>query len=314
METKNSTYVTEFVLSVFTDNQKLQVLFFVLFLLVYIVTMLGNICIIVLVSISPHLHNPMYFFISNLSFSDFWYSSSVAPKLLVNLLSKRSTIPYSGCVVQMYFFASLATTESLLLSAMAYDRYIAICNPLLYPAIMTRRVCMQMVAAAYFGGFLQSAIQTCCTFSLSFCASNVISQFYCDIPPLLKLSCTSTYVNEVVIFVCGSFTSVGCLSIILVSYFYILSNVMSRRFKESSSKAFSTCVSHLIVIAMFYGTILFMYFRPTSSYSLEQDKVASIFYTLVIPMLNPLIYSMRNKDIKTVMLKAIRRKQFLDFN
>ncbi|XP_069086095.1 olfactory receptor 5AP2-like [Pleurodeles waltl] len=303
----NNTSVNEFILSVFTDDPRVKVVLFVLFLLIYILTLVGNVCIVVLVTITSRLHNPMYFFIGNLSFSDFWYSSSVVPKMLVNLMSRERTISYSGCVVQMYFFASLATTESLLLSAMAYDRYIAICNPLIYQVFMSRRFCVQLATVAFFGGFLQSAIQTGCTFSLSFCASNIISQFYCDIPPLLKLSCSSTYVNEVVIFVCGSFTSVGCLSVILISYIYILSNVMNIKFKGGRTKAFSTCISHLIVVSLFYGTILFMYFRPTSAYSLEQDKVASVFYTVVIPMLNPLIYSMRNKDIKQGIRKVIRR-------
>ncbi|XP_078508690.1 olfactory receptor 5AP2-like [Lissotriton helveticus] len=307
MTTINNTSVNEFILSVFTDDPRVKIVFFVLFLLIYIVTLVGNACIMVLVTVTSHLHNPMYFFIGNLSFSDFWYSSSVAPKMLVNLLSKERTISYSGCVVQMYFFAALATTESLLLSAMAYDRYIAICNPLIYQVVMSQRFCVLLAAVAFFGGFLQSAIQTGCTFSLSFCASNLISQFYCDIPPLLKLSCSSTYINEVVIFVCGSFTSVGCLSVILISYIYILSNVMNVKFKGGRTKAFSTCVSHLIIVSLFYGTILFMYFRPTSAYSLEQDKVASVFYTVVIPMLNPLIYSMRNKDIKEAIGKVIRR-------
>ncbi|XP_029431456.1 olfactory receptor 1020-like [Rhinatrema bivittatum] len=306
--TISDSLVTEFIFLGLTDVPEIQILLFLLFLLIYIITLLGNIGIIMITRITPHLQTPMYFFLSNLSFIDLCYSSTITPKLLENLLVEVKSISFIGCIVQLYVFASMATIESLLLSVMAYDRYVAICNPLLYTVTITKRICIQLVCAAFLGGFLQSAIQTGFTFRLSYCGSNEIKHFYCDIPPLLKLSCSDTLINEIVIFICGSFTSLGCLLVILMSYAYIISSILRIHSTEGRCKIFSTCGSHLLVVILFYATILFTYFRPTSTYSLSRDRVVSVFYTVVIPMLNPLIYSLRNQEVKDSMRTVIKRK------
>ncbi|XP_069083498.1 olfactory receptor 5AR1-like [Pleurodeles waltl] len=307
MRRENLTLVMEFHLSIFTDDPKLHVILFVLFLLVYIITVLGNACIIVLIKTASHLHTAMYFFICNLSLVDLCYSSAIVPKMLCNFLSEKRTISFFGCAAQLFWVCCCATIESLLLAVMAYDRYSAICNPLLYVVIMNKNVCTQLAVVAYLGGLIQAVIQTSYTFTLPFCMSNKISHFFCDLPPLWKLSCSDTTINQVVVFVLGSITSVGCVTIILVSYAYIISHVVRSQIRDGHWKAFSTCTSHLTCVCMFYGTILFMYFRPKSSYSLDQDKVASVFYTVVIPMINPLIYSLRNTDMKEAMKTTIRR-------
>ncbi|XP_030077825.1 olfactory receptor 1020-like [Microcaecilia unicolor] len=307
----NQTSLTEFILIGFTNYQAHhQTLFFVLFFIIYLTTVLGNTGILVVIQLDPCFYTPMYFFLQNLSFLDLCYSSVVAPKMLVNLLAKSKTISYNGCATQLFFFSSLGSTECLLLSVMAYDRYVAICNPLLYAVIMTRRVCIHLVAASYFLGALQSIIQTSCTFRLSYCKSNVINHFYCDVPPLLKLSCTDTFTNEIAIFVCAAMVGGVSLLIILLSYSYIISTILKICSIEGRYKAFSTCASHFTCVIFFYGTVLFMYLRPSSSYSLTQDRVASLFYTVVIPMLNPLIYSFRNQEVKNYVRKMTCRRIF----
>uniref|UniRef100_A0A8C3W3Q8 Olfactory receptor n=1 Tax=Catagonus wagneri TaxID=51154 RepID=A0A8C3W3Q8_9CETA len=298
MEAENCTMFTEFTFLGLSSREDVQKGLFVLFLLVYGVTVVANLGMILLIQMEPRLHTPMYYFLSNLSFSDICYSSSVSPKMLADFLSEQKRIPYNLCAVQMYLFGTFADVECLMLAVMAYDRYVAICNPLLYTVAMSNRVCTQLVAVAYIVGLVDSAIHTCCTFRLSFCNSNVINHFFCDIPPLLALSCSDTSINEIVMF-----TFIGCVvgcSIItvLLSYSYILTTILRMNSAEGRRKAFSTCASHLTTVAVFHGTLLFMYFRPSSSYSMDMDKMASVFYTVVIPMLNPLIYSLRNKDVK----------------
>ncbi|XP_030046142.1 olfactory receptor 1020-like [Microcaecilia unicolor] len=304
----NCTSATAFILLGFIDLAKFQSLIFLGFLVMYLVTVLGNTGIIGVIRKSPCLHTPMYFFISHLSFLDLCYSTVIAPKTLVNLVKEDKTITVLGCALQMFIFITLCTTECLLLGAMAYDRYVAICSPLLYPVIMSKRFCIQLVAAAYIVGSLQSLLQTGCTFRLSYCGSHSINHFYCDIPPLLKISSTDTFVNEMVLFICGSVTDMSSITIILVSYTYILSTILRIRSAEGRRKAFSTCASHLTAVTLFYGTIFFMYLRPPSSYSQTQDRAVSVVYTQVIPMLNPLIYSLRNKDVKSALRKVISVK------
>ncbi|XP_029430865.1 olfactory receptor 1019-like isoform X1 [Rhinatrema bivittatum] len=307
MDSWNQSYVTEFILLGLTDNPKLQIILFVLFLLFYIITVLGNIGIIIVTRLDPRLQTPMYFFLNNLSFLDLCYATVISPQALANFLSKRKVISRLGCGVQMFFFAGSVTTECFFLGVMAYDRYVAICNPLLYTVIMNRRVCIQLISGAYAGGYLNSLIHTICTFRLPFCESNQINHFFCDVPPLLKLSCADTHMNEVMMFILGGFAEMSSLTIILVSYTYIISAILKIRSSEGRYKAFSTCGSHLICVTLFYGTIIFMYLRPRSSYVMDQDRVASVFYAVVIPMLNPLIYSLRNKEVTNALKKAVHK-------
>lgn len=307
---KNQTEVTEFILLGLSDNSDLQVVLFGLFLIIYMTTMVGNLGMVLLIKIDPCLHTPMYFFLSSLSFVDASYSSSVTPKMLVNLVAESKAISFKGCAAQFYFFGSFLGTECFLLAMMAYDRYAAIWNPLLYPVLMSGRICFLLVATSFLAGFENAAIHAGMTFRLSFCSSNKINHFYCDTPPLLKLSCSDTHINSIVIMAFSSFIVITCVMIVLISYLCILIAILRIPSLEGRHKAFSTCASHLMAVTILFGTILFMYLRPTSSYSMEQDKIVSVFYTVVIPMLNPLIYSVKNKDVKEA-LKKVLHKQIL---
>ncbi|XP_074985098.1 olfactory receptor-like protein OLF2 [Caretta caretta] len=305
MEKGNHSMVTEFVLSGLTDRPELQVPLFVLFLVIYIVTLVGNLGMIVLIKIDSRLHTPMYFFLGHLSFSDLCYSSIISPRMLLNFLAESKRISYNACAVQMYLFSTFGHVDCLLLAVMAYDRYVAICNPLLYTVTMSRWLCHQLVAGVYAVGLLDSMVHTVFTFRLSFCNSNAINHFLCDVPPVLLLSCSDTRVNEIVMFASTGCLVVSSIVIILLSYTYIIITILRIRSAEGRRKAFSTCTSHLTTVAMFHGSLLFMYFRPSTSYSLDTDKIASVFYTVVIPMLNPLIYSLRNKEVKDAHWKVM---------
>ncbi|XP_036041592.1 olfactory receptor 1020-like [Onychomys torridus] len=305
MTFENFTVFTEFIFLGLSSRQDVQQALFVFFFLIYGLTVIANLGMVLLIKMDPRLHTPMYYFLSNLSFCDVCYSSTVSPKMLADFLSGQKRITYNLCAVQMYFFGAFADVECLMLAVMAYDRYVAICNPLLYTIAMSKKVCIQLVTIAYAVGLVDSAIHTCCTFRLSFCNSNVINHFFCDIPPLLALSCSDTSINEIVMF-----TFIGCvvgcsIVTVLLSYCCIIGTICKMNSAEGRHKAFSTCASHLTAVAIFHGTLLFMYFRPSSSYSMDTDKMASVFYTVVIPMLNPLIYSLRNKDVKGALKKAI---------
>ncbi|XP_037374362.1 olfactory receptor-like protein OLF2 [Talpa occidentalis] len=308
MAAENCTVFTEFIFVGLSGRQDVQQGLFVFFLLVYGITVIANLGMILLIKVDSRLHTPMYYFLSNLSICDICYSSSVSPKILADFLSEQKRIPYNFCAMQMYFWVAFADVECLMLAVMAYDRYVAICNPLLYTVAMSRRLCTQLVAITYVAGMVDSAIHTCFTFRLSFCNSNIINHFFCDIPPLLGLSTSDTSINEILLFTFGSFI-LGCSIItVFLSYSYIIITIMKMSSAEGRHKAFSTCASHLVSVAIFHGTLLYMYFRPSSSYSMDTDKVTSVFYTVVIPMLNPLIYSLRNKDVKDALKKAIRTK------
>ncbi|CAM4680232.1 unnamed protein product, partial [Lepidochelys kempii] len=281
MEEGNHSEVTEFILSGLTDRLELQVPLFMVFLLIYGITLVGNGGMILLIRIDPQLHTPMYFFLRNLSFCDLCYSSTISPKMLLNFFAERKSISYTACAVQMYLFVSFVDAECLLLAVMAYDRYVAICNPLLYTVTMSRQLCKQLVAGVCAVGVVDSMIHTCCTFRLSFCSSNIISHFFCDIPPLLALSCSGTRINEIVVF-----AFIGCILVssfvtVFLSYVYIISTILQIRSAEGQQKAFSTCTFHLTAVVIFYGTQLFMYLRPPSRYSMDMDKITSVFYTLV---------------------------------
>ncbi|XP_062951698.1 olfactory receptor 5I1-like [Cynocephalus volans] len=307
MELENGTVKTEFFLLGFSDHPELQSLLFAVFLSIYSVTLVGNLGMILLITVSSHLHTPMYFFLCMLSFIDACYSSVIAPKLLVNLVSDGKAISYNGCAAQLYFFCSLVDTESFLLAAMAYDRYIAICNPLLYTVIMSKRVCCQLAIGAYLSGTLSSIIHTTNTFQLSFC-SKEINHFFCDISPLFSLSCNDTYMHDIILVVFASLVEAICLLAVLLSYMRIVAAILKTGSAEGRKKGFSTCASHLIVVTIYHGTLIFIYLRPSTDHSLDTDKVTSVFYTLIIPMLNPLIYSLRNKDVKNAFRKIISRK------
>ncbi|XP_028370816.1 olfactory receptor 1052-like [Phyllostomus discolor] len=308
MTIENCTVFTDFILLGLSGRRDVQQGLFVLFLLVYGLTVIANLGMIVLISMDPRLHTPMYYFLSNLSFCDVCYSSSVSPKMLADFLSQQKKIVYNLCMVQMFFFGVFAAVDCVLLSVMAYDRYVAICNPLLYTVTMSRRVCIQLVASAYTAGFMDSTIFTYCTTRLSFCKSKIINHFFCDVPPLLALSTSDTTTTETAMTISCSCIVGSSVITVFLSYSYIINTILRMKSAAGRCKAFSTCTSHLTAVAILYGTLFFMYFRPSSSYSMDTDKVASVFYAVVIPMLNPLIYSLRNKDVKGALKRAVGTK------
>ncbi|XP_004688867.1 PREDICTED: olfactory receptor 8D4-like [Condylura cristata] len=309
MGMRNKSTVTEFLLSGLSDQPELQLPLFFLFLGIYIATIVGNLGMISIIGLSPQLHIPMYYFLSSLSFIDFCYSTIIIPKMLVGILSKDKTISYFGCNIQFFLFCVCAISECYMLAVMAYDRYVAICSPLLYNVIMSRRVCSLLVAAVFSVGFTLAMVFEGCLLSLDFCGLNVIKikHYYCDIVPLMKLSCSSTYIDELLIFVFGGFNMVTTSVTIIISYIFILSSILRIQSKEGRSKAFSTCGSHLTAVLIFYGSLMSIYLKPASSSSAIQEKVTSVFYTIVIPMLNPLIYSLRNKEVQNAVIKLLKR-------
>uniref|UniRef100_A0A8D2B117 Olfactory receptor n=1 Tax=Sciurus vulgaris TaxID=55149 RepID=A0A8D2B117_SCIVU len=311
MRLKNVTEVTMFVLMGFTDDSNLQVFLFLLFLAIYLFTLIGNLGLVLLVIEDFRLHNPMYYFLSVLSFLDACYSTVVTPKMLVNFLAENKSISFLGCATQMLLFVTLGTTECFLLAAMAYDRYVAIYNPLLYSVSMSPRVYVPLIVASYVGGISHATIHTVATFRLSFCGSNEIRHVFCDIPPLLAISCSDTHTNQLLLFYfVGSIEIIVTILIVLISYGFILLAILKMHSAEGRRKVFSTCGSHLTGVSIYHGTILFMYVRPSSSYALDHDMIVSIFYTIVIPMLNPIIYSLRNKDVKEAVKKLSERNWF----
>ncbi|XP_045414073.1 olfactory receptor 5B12-like [Lemur catta] len=308
---ENSTEVNEFRLLVLTDTPELQVPLFVMFTLVYLITLIGNLGMIVLILLDSRLHTPMYFFLSNLSLADCVYSSAVTPKVMLGLLTGDKVISYGGCVAQMFFFVAFASVDCFLLAVMAYDRHAAVCKPLHYTTTMTTSVCTHMVMGCYVWGFVESAIHTGFTFRLSFCHSNVVHHFFCDIPPILALSCSDIYMNEIVLFILAAFNVAFALIVILTSYLFILIAILRMRSAEGQKKAFSTCASHLTAVTIFYGTVIFMYLQPSSSHSMDNDQMASVFYTIIIPMLNPIVYSLRNKEVNNAFKKAMEKMKTL---
>ncbi|XP_049713342.1 olfactory receptor 8D4-like [Elephas maximus indicus] len=308
LDMKNHSTVAEFLLSGLTDQPELQLPLFCLFLGIYLVTVVGNLGMISIIGLNSQLHMPMYYFLSNLSFIDVSYSSVVTPKMLAGFLRRDKAISYNGCMTQLFFSCIFVISECYMLAAMAYDCYVAICSPLLYNVIMSPQVCSLLVAAVFSIGFMDAVIHTGCILRLPFCDSDIISHYFCDIVPLIKLSCSSTYIDELLIFIIGAFNMVATSLTIIISYAFILSSILHIHSKEGRSKAFSTCGSHLTAVLIFYGSLMSMYLKPASNSSLTQEKVSSVFYTTVIPMLNPLIYSLRNKDVKNILVKLLRRK------
>ncbi|NXS93368.1 O1052 protein, partial [Jacana jacana] len=300
----NHTPVTQFVLLGLTSQPKRQVPLFLLFLLIYLLTLMGNLGLMALIRANPRLHTPMYFFLCNLSLVDLCYSSVFSPKLLVGFWLEKKTVSYSACFAQHFFFLLFVTTEVFLLAVMAYDRYAAICNPLLYATSMSQRVCVQLVAGSYVGGVLNSLIQTCCLLPLPFCGPNVINHYFCDTNPLLKLTCSDNRLNELLLVTFNGAISMSALFIIIISYLCILSSILRIRSAQGRHKAFSTCASHLLTVTLFYVPAGLSHMQPASKYSLEMEKVTAVFYTLLVPMLNPLIYSLRNKEVKEALRRA----------
>ncbi|NXT76845.1 O10C1 protein, partial [Zapornia atra] len=296
--TGNKTSAMVFVILGFSHRPDMKVVFFILFLCIYIATVLGNLLILLVINMDPVLHTPMYFFLRNLSFLEICYTSVTLPRVMVNLLSSDASISLAGCAAQMYFFLFFGATECCLLAAMAYDRYQAICNPLHYMDIMNKKVCMQLAAFSWICGNLVALGHTAFIFSLPFCGSNVIDHFFCEIQPVLMLVCADTYWNELQIILAAAFVILMPFLLILVSYSLIISTILRIRSAKGRYKAFSTCFSHLTVVTLFYGTAVFIYIRPKSSYSLDVDKVLSLFYSVVTPILNPVIYSLRNREVK----------------
>ncbi|XP_072494378.1 olfactory receptor 5B21-like [Notamacropus eugenii] len=306
----NSTAVTEFILFGLTDNPKLHLPLFLVFLFIYLLTLVGNLGMMVLIYSDSRLHTPMYFFLCNLSFVDVGYSSAVAPKVAASLYSGNKVISYSECATQFFFFVGFCTSECYILAAMAYDRHAAVCKPLHYTTTMTTSVCICLVITSYTFGFFNAFIHAGETFSLSFCNSNVVHHFFCDIPPLLALSCSDTHILELISFFVIGFNVLFTLLVILISYLFISISILRMHSAEGRQKAFSTCASHLTAVSIFYGALIFMYLQPGSSHSMDTDKIASVFYTMVIPMLNPMIYSLRNKEVKNAVIKMIKQVKF----
>ncbi|XP_036049407.1 olfactory receptor 150-like [Onychomys torridus] len=310
MEERNISMVTEFILSGLTDQSELQLPLFLLFLGIYLFTVLGNLGMIILILLSSHLHTPMYFFLSSLSFIDLCYSTVITPKMLVSLVGKKNVISYEECMTQLYFFLAFVISECHMLAAMAYDRYVAICNPLLYNVTMSYQVCSWMVGGVYGMGIIGAAVHTFCMLRVVFCKANIINQYFCDLFPLMEIACSSTFVNEVVLLCLSAFNIFIPTLIILGSYIFIIVSILHIKSTEGRFKAFSTCSSHFSAVAVFFGSLAFVYLQPLSVSSKDKGKVSSVFYTTVVPMLNPMIYSLRNKDVKLALSKLFQKKKF----
>ncbi|XP_004433337.1 PREDICTED: olfactory receptor 1E1-like [Ceratotherium simum simum] len=311
MTGRNQTIISDFLLLGLPIEPEQQNLFYALFLAMYLTTILGNLLIIFLIRLDSHLHTPMYLFLSSLSFSDICFSSVTIPKLLQNMQSQVSSIPYAECLTQMYFFLFFADLESFLLVAMAYDRYVAICFPLRYTTIVSPKLCLSLVVLSWVLTTFHAMLHTLLMARLCFCADNVIPHFFCDMSALLNLSCSDTRVNELVIFIMGGLILVVPFLLIILSYARIVSSIFNIPSARGVHKAFSTCGSHLSVVLLFYGTVIGLYLCPSSSNSTVKEIVLGMMYTVVTPMLNPFIYSLRNRDIKGALRRVFHKKKIL---
>ncbi|XP_074130825.1 olfactory receptor 5D18-like [Sminthopsis crassicaudata] len=294
-----------FILLGFSDYPEFQIPFFLIFLTIYIITVMGNLGMIAIIIMNPKLHTPMYFFLKHLSFVDFCSSTVVAPKLLENLVAKDRTVSISICITQFFFFATYALTDTFMLAVMAYDRFVAICNPLLYMTIMSQKRCVLLVVAAYSWGTLFSLVFTYSLLTLSFCGTNIIDNFVCDYSGILYAACSDKHFSELILFIVTNFNMLSTLMVIISSYVFIFVTVMKMHSARARHKAFSTCASHLTAVGVFYGTILFLYCIPNTKSSWFTAKLGSVFYAVVIPMLNPLIYSLRNNEVKEILRKLM---------
>ncbi|XP_067426136.1 olfactory receptor 2A12-like [Emydura macquarii macquarii] len=305
----NQTSVTEFLLLGLSSDPKMRFFLFWLFSVIYTITLAGNGIILVLIWMDSRLHTPMYFFLSQLSCVDICYTSSTVPQMLANFLRPRKTISLASCAAQMYLFLVLATTECMLLAEMAYDRYVAICRPLHYTLLMNRGVCIKLAVASWTCGLILPVVHTVLTWKLPFCGPSLIHHFFCEMPAVLKLACADTRLVETVTLAGCLFTLLTPISFISFSYIRILAAILRIRSADKQRKAFSTCSSHLAVVVLFYGSAMFMYMRPGSSHSAAQDKMISLFYSVITPMFNPMIYSLRNKEVKGALVKVLQKSR-----
>nr|XP_008505501.1 PREDICTED: putative olfactory receptor 2B8 [Equus przewalskii] len=305
MEQKNGSSFTGFILLGFSDRPQLELVLFVVLLIFYIFTLLGNTTIIALSHLDPHLHTPMYFFLSNLSFLDLCYTTSIVPQLLVNLRGTDKSISFAGCVVQLFISLGLGCTECILLGVMAFDRYVAVCRPLHYTVIVHPRLCVLMASASWLFGVTNSLLQTVLIFRLPLCGRNKLDHFLCEIPALLKLACTDITMIQSEIFFVGALDLLSPVAFIMFSYGRIIRAILRIKSAAGQRKAFGMCGSHLTVVTLFYGTAIYAYLQPSNNYSQDQGKFISLFYTIVTPMINPLIYTLRNKDVKGAMRKVL---------
>nr|XP_004667640.2 olfactory receptor 5AN1 [Jaculus jaculus] len=306
-EGRNITEITQFLLLGFSDFPRITALLFVTFLLTYVITLTWNLSLIILIKMDPHLHTPMYFFLSNLSFIDLCYVTSTIPKMLSNFFKKKQTMTFVGCIVQYFVFSTMGLSESCLMTAMAYDRYAAISNPLLYSSVISPTLCVGMMLGTYTAGLTGSLSQVCALLQLHFCGPNVIRHFFCDMPQLLHLSCTDTFFVHVLTVILTMIFGIANVLAIVTSYGYIVRSIMKITSAKGRSKAFNTCASHLTAVSLFYSSSIFVYLSSSSGGSSAFDRFASVFYTVVIPMLNPLIYSLRNKEIKGAMRRMSKK-------
>ncbi|XP_075404171.1 olfactory receptor 5A2-like [Tenrec ecaudatus] len=303
----NNSSVTIFILLGLSDEKELQLIFFPVFLGIYFITLIWNLGLILLIWMDSHLHTPMYFFLSSLSFVDICYSSSTSPRMLSDFLKNEKNISFIACATQYFFVAWMALTEFCLLAAMAYDRYVAIGHPLQYSNIMAPGLCVKMVAGAFVSGFLSSLSETLSFLNLSFCGPNVIQHFFCDLPQIVSLSCSKPLISQIIVILVAVIIVLGSLLIVLLSYGFIATSILKLSSGKGSAKAFNTCASHLAAVTLYYGTDISVYLCPKSSQSMKEDKILSVFYVIIIPMLNPLIYSLRNKEIKAA-LNRLKKK------
>ncbi|XP_005076844.2 olfactory receptor 187-like [Mesocricetus auratus] len=308
MGTGNETLLTQFVLTGLTHLPQWKIPLFLLFLVIYLITMVGNLGLITVIWNDSSLHIPMYLFLGSLAFVDTWLSSTVTPKMLLDFFDRSKLISLSECMLQFFSFVVSATTECFLLAAMAYDRYTAICKPLLYPVIMTNKLCICLIILSFVGGFIHALIHEGFLSRLTFCKSNVIYHFYCDVMPLLKISCTDPSLNYLMLFIFSGSIQVFTITTILVSYVLILLSILKQKSIKGIKKAFSTCGAHLLSVSLYYGPLLFMYVRPASPQVDEYDMMDSVFYTVIVPVLNPIIYSLRNRQVKSSLEKYLKRK------
>ncbi|XP_037360208.1 olfactory receptor 8G5-like [Talpa occidentalis] len=307
----NHSTVTEFILAGLTEKPELQLPLFFVFLGIYVITVVGNLGMIILIGLSSHLHTPMYYFLSSLSFIDLCQSTVITPKMLVNFVAEKNIISYPECMTQLYFFLVFAISECYMLAVMAYDRYVAICNPLLYNVIMSYQASFSLILGVYIIGLGCAFAHTGCMFRIHFCKYDVINHYFCDLIYLLKLSCSSTYVNELLILIFSAINILAPSLTILSSYIFIIASILRIRSTEGRFKAFSTCSSHISAVTIFYGSAAFMYLQSSPVKSTDQGKVSSVFYTIAVPMLNPLIYSLRNKDVNVALKKILERRRCL---
>ncbi|XP_047421464.1 olfactory receptor 5K3-like [Sciurus carolinensis] len=309
----NQSLTNEFILMGLTDNPDLKALLFVVFSAIYLVTMVGNLGLVALISMERRLHTPMYIFLGNLALMDSFCSCAITPKMLENFFSKDRRISLYECMVQFYFLCFAESTDSFLLAAMAYDRYVAICRPLQYHTLMSKKLCIQMTTAAYIGGVLHPIVEVGFLLRLVFCGSHKINHFFCDILPLYRLSCVDPYINELVVHILAGSILTFTITVVLISYLYILFTIFTMKSKEGRGKAISTCVSHFLSVSIFYGSLLFLYAQPSSVNEGDTDVPAAVFYTIIVPLLNPFIYTLRNKEVINVIKRILKKSSCCNF-